>query len=221
MNKKKLGIITIGQSPRTDLTCDILKVLNDNISIVEIGVLDNYSLEEVQKEFAVKHNTPRLVTRMRDGTQVIIDEEKIIKELDKLILEFEQKVDLVLLLCTGKFPEFKSNKTLIIPKPIVYSLVRVISKGKKIGVVIPDISQKEYITKWWNDANVNIETCVCSPYRNDNAIDNINFVDKKIEYIVLDCMGYSIKMKDKIEKITGKHVILPRTLLASVINELI
>lgn len=221
MEKKLLGIITIGQSPRTDLTEDFRHVLNEHIQMVEMGVLDHYDKEEVEKKFKARMGMSRLVTRMRDGTQVIVDEEKIIDELQKRILEIDLKVDMTLLLCTGRFPRFISRKPLIMPKPIINALVGTISEGEKIGVVIPHVSQKEQIENGWKEANVPVETVEWSPYKDNHQHNKIKFEDDKIEYIVLDCMGYTSRMKRNIEAITGKHVILPRTLLGSIINEII
>lgn len=217
----KLGIITIGQSPRVDLTGDMLNILRKDIEVIERGVLDSYTLKEVNEYFKPIEGEPRLVSRMRDGNQVILDEDKIIKELQNVIYELEKEVDMILLLCTGKFPKLCSKKTLVIPKPIVKSVVDVLRDGKKIGVVIPDISQKDDIKLWWKSAGIDIEIFVCSPYNPNNTFDHIAFKDDSIECIVLDCMGYTQEIKSKIIGKTGKKVILPRTLLARIINEIL
>ena len=44
--QKTLALLTIGQSPRVDLTDDVLSRLPDDIRIVEYGALDPYTLEE-------------------------------------------------------------------------------------------------------------------------------------------------------------------------------
>ena len=37
----KIGAVTIGQSPRVDVTPDILPILGDKIELVQAGVLQN------------------------------------------------------------------------------------------------------------------------------------------------------------------------------------
>ncbi|WP_432403740.1 AroM family protein [Wukongibacter sp. M2B1] len=217
----KLGIITIGQSPRVDLTGDMLNILRKDIEVIERGVLDSFTLKEVNEYFRPIEGEARLVSRMRDGNQVILDEGKIIKELQTVIYELEKEVDMILLLCTGKFPKLYSKKTLIMPKPIVKSVIDVLRDGKKIGVVIPDISQKEDIELWWKSVEIDVEIFAYSPYTSNCPIDNIVFKDDSIEHIVLDCMGYTQEIKSKIIEKTGKKVILPRTLLARIINEIL
>ena len=220
MEKSKLGIITIGQSPRTDLTYDMLEILREDIEVIESGVLDRYTLDEVKEKFKPVEGEPRLVSRMRDGTQVILNEDKIIEELQNSIYELENKVDVILLLCTGKFPKFISKKSLIEPKPLLKSVVDALRNEKKIGIVVPDYSQAKDIKKWWKSQGVDSEVLVFSPYLKSNGLNELLFKDENIEYVIMDCMGYSEKMKFDLIKRTGKKVILPRTFLARVINEI-
>ena len=49
MSKAKIGAVTIGQAPRTDITGDILPMLSPNIKLVEYGALDPFSFEEASK----------------------------------------------------------------------------------------------------------------------------------------------------------------------------
>ena len=220
MKKAKLGIITVGQSPRIDLTDDMLNILRDDIEVVESGVLDSYNLNEVKEKFTPIDGKPRLVSRMRDGTQVILNEEKIVEELQGVIYDLENKVDVILLLCTGKFPKFRSKKSLIEPKPLIRSVVDALRNEKKIGIVVPDSSQADDIRNWGQSCGIDSEVVVFSPYIKGRDLDNMSFEDEDIEYVIMDCMGYNEKMKfDLIEK-TGKKVILPRTFLARVINEI-
>ncbi|QZY56626.1 AroM family protein [Crassaminicella profunda] len=220
--KTKLGIITIGQSPRIDLTQDIREILNKNITVIELGVLDKYTYEEVIERFSSNDKEDILVSRMRDGKQIVLREEKVINELQNCIDEIEKKVDMVLLLCTGKFPKFNHKKPLIIPQNLLHSIVSKLESNNKIGAIIPDIGQIEQNKRWWSTVNMNLEIEVASPYKEIENIQKVatRFKDKPINYIVLDCMGYSVEMKKLVSKESGKKVILPRTLIARVINEL-
>lgn len=220
--KRKLGVITIGQSPRIDLTHDIKDILNKDMDIIEVGVLDKYTYEEVLEKFRPDDNEGILVSRMRDGTQVLLGEEKVIDKLQSCIDEIEEKVDMVLLLCTGKFPKFNHKKPLIIPQKLLHSIVSKLDSHNKIGIIIPDIGQREQIKKFWSFVDVDLEIEVASPYKGMDDIQEVakRFKDKPINYIVLDCMGYSVEMKKIVAKEAGKIVILPRTLITRVINEL-
>ena len=44
----KVGAITIGQSPRTDVTQDILPLLGDQVELLQAGGLDGLTREEIE-----------------------------------------------------------------------------------------------------------------------------------------------------------------------------
>ena len=46
--KKKLGVITIGQSPRSDVVPEIIPYLGDNVEVIEAGALDGLTYEEMK-----------------------------------------------------------------------------------------------------------------------------------------------------------------------------
>ena len=47
----KIGAITIGQAPRTDVTADILHIFDDSLELVQAGGLDGLTKEQIA-EFA-------------------------------------------------------------------------------------------------------------------------------------------------------------------------
>ena len=69
MKQIKIGAITIGQAPRTDITRDILPLLPDYMTLTEYGALDDMTYEEVMSQFAPSEDDEVLVSRMRDGRQ--------------------------------------------------------------------------------------------------------------------------------------------------------
>lgn len=218
----RLGIITIGQSPRIDLTEDLVTILNREITIVERGILDNYTYQEVIDEFKPSYGEKMLVSRMKDGRQVTLSEKKIIQSMQNCIIDLEKDVDMILILCTGRFPKYNHNKPLLLPQEILDAIVSKLSNGKKIGVVVPKDEQIDSITNRWKESGIKIQVKSASPYEDIEAIEDISkhFKNMDIEYIVLDCMGYSQAMKEIVKTQSQKMVILPRTLIARVINEL-
>lgn len=52
----------------------------------------------------------------------------------------------------------------------------------------------------------------------EKAAEKISKMDD-VDLVVLDCIGFTQKMKEMFAEKTGKTVVLPRTLLARVISE--
>jgi len=44
---KKLGLITIGQSPRTDVTPDLIPIFGPDIQLCQAGALDGMTAQEI------------------------------------------------------------------------------------------------------------------------------------------------------------------------------
>lgn len=223
MDKVYLAAITIGQSPRVDMTGDILALLSENIELVEYGALDGFSYEEADAKFAPNDNDDVLVTRMRDGSQIRLAERHVVPLVQDCITRAEKDgVRGIILLCTGKFPKFTHEKLLIIPQPIFQSTAEKLAGGTRVGVIVPDKSQEEQVARWWNMSGVQTEVASGSPYLGMHEVEAAAYrlKGKDISFICLDCMGYTVEMKRRVSEITGKPVILPRTLVARVADEL-
>lgn len=115
--KKKLGVITIGQSPRSDVVPEIIPYLGDNVEVIEAGALDGLTYEEIQ-EFAPREGDYILVSTLRDGRSVRFAERYILPRLQDCIDKLEAEgADIILFICTGVFPNiFKSTKPIIYPQ---------------------------------------------------------------------------------------------------------
>ena len=98
-----------------------------------------------------------------------------------------------------------------------------VAEGEKLIVVTPDEKQLAQSVKKWSRYIEVEKVLYASPYLNDGRLEMVANEIKNLEgnFVVLDCMGYTKEMKDMVAKITGKRVILPRTLLARSIMELI
>ncbi|WP_170917352.1 AroM family protein [Maledivibacter halophilus] len=222
---KKIGVITIGQSPRNDLIPEIEKYINNDVQIVEYGILDDYTYEEAIRKFEPVKGKNVLVSRMREGTQIEMNEDIVCEELQKNIYKVEKDgISTILLLCTGKFPQFNHKALLITPFSIIHSIVKSISGKEKVGIIIPDSSQIRQCNSWWKDSDINVVIETASPYNYSKAGMKKAAMELKkqsVSMIVMDCMGYTIEMKKTVQDITKGPVILSRILVTRVLNEIL
>lgn len=222
--QRKIGFITIGQSPRADIMEDIRKLITKDIKVIERGALDKYTYDEIKEKFSPTKDNTFLVSRMRDGKQVEIAEEKIHLLLQNCVNELnEENCSVILIMCTGTIPELQSKSLLISPQKVLHNMIKNVGINGKIGVFVPKEDQKNDIQKTWNEKGIEIETVFASPYA---SIENIKKESEKlkqdnIELIFMDCMGYSEKMKSVVKEVTGKPVIIPRTLITKIALEMI
>lgn len=219
---KKLGVITIGQSPRADFLKDIVPILSSEYRIVEKGALDDYEYEEITRRFKPAEGDTVLVSRLRDGRQVIIAEKHIMPLIQDAVYELERSgCKTILLMCTGKFPKIKHKSLLIKPQEIIPPLIKKIIDGGKLGIIIPDESQVDQMYKWWNMTE-GLTVKFASPYENPENLKKAaeELKDEEVDIIYMDCMGYTREMKTIVESISGKTTMIPRTLAIGIINNL-
>lgn len=148
---KKIGAVTIGQAPRTDVMEDLAGILQGDVELIQAGALDSLTLEEV-KTLRPDGTGNTLVSRMRDGTGVMLQEQKILPLMQQRIHELEEQgVSAILIMCTGEFPEtFVSRVPLIYPSKVICSVVAALNNISRIGIITPEEAQIEDIRKKWS-----------------------------------------------------------------------
>lgn len=222
---KKLGVITVGQSPRDDVIPEITEFLGEGVEVIQSGALDGMTYEEILN-LDTKEDDYILVSRMKDGTEVKFAERHVLPRIQKCIELLEaQGADVILLICTGVFPDvFKSVKPLLYPQQIIHSIVPKLLKNKELGLIIPKSDQiTQCIKKWSESSSAKLNVTVASPYSQQDhlqeAIEQLK--DTNAEIIVMDCIGYTRKMKKRVAESTGKSVVLARTLIARILGEIL
>lgn len=220
---KRLAVITIGQSPREDITGEFRALLSSNMTLIERGALDTYTLEQVQRDLTPQPGQEVLVTRMRDGTSVIING-AIVPSLVQECVDWAENegVDGIVLLCTGTFRDLRHRVPLISAQPLLHAVVKAVAAEQKVGVLTPDASQVGQARAWWRASGVEAVVVPASPYgsREDVVSAAQMLKQEDIALICLDCMGYTVEMKQQVAEATGKPVILPRSLVARVADEM-
>jgi len=216
----KIGLLTIGQSPGEDVVPEMNPFFLPQIQILEKGLLDNLSPEEIRRLKPKTGETP-LVTRLRKGSSVQLSEKEINSLLPEAIdsMKKKMKVKVVGVLCTHDFQKTEFSPSVIFPFNSLKFLITRIIDVKWLGVVVPLEGQIDAAKKKWKKDKVIVE--VKSPYARGKSWEEIaqNFSQEKVEVVILDCIGYKIKDKRAIQKLLSVPVLLPRVVLAFAIDQ--
>ncbi len=218
----KIGTITVGQSPRTDIVPDILDLLG-NITLEERGALDGLTAAELQS-LAPAPGDYVLVTRLRDGSSVRIAEKHILTRMQQHIDDLVARgVDGILLFCTGEFPPFNCPKPLLYPQRLLQHFVAGVVGDRAVGILTPDVSQVEQAGGRWRKYGVKtVLVEPASPYgpADKVAAAAVALKERGAELLVMDCIGYTRAMKQQATALTGLPAVLPRTVAARAVSEL-
>ncbi|HIC89049.1 MAG TPA: AroM family protein [Anaerolineae bacterium] len=227
MNKPRIGLVTIGQSPRDDIVPDLLPLWS-GYELIQTGALD----ELVSREILCLAPVPGedsglfLVTRLRDGRHVSLAEKKLLPHLQTAIdRAVEQGVQLVVLLCTGSFPVLRCPVPFLALGQVLYHFVAaVVRPDTRLGILVPEVAQREAARQRWLQLLTDVRVVNLSPYQSDSefeaeltAVNNL----RECGLIVMDCAGYANRQRQRVRALLNRPVILPRTVLARVVQELI
>jgi protein AroM len=215
------AFVTIGQSPRPDITPGLLARIDGAIDVTEIGALDGLSDAEIAA-MAPDAGEETLVTRLRDGREVIIGKRKTQARLQALFdrIDAEGGFEAIVLLCTGYFPGLHSRTLLVEAQRIVDHMTHALTEGSgKVGLMVPAAVQ---IAEFHAIAPPGVEVTGTwsSPYADQRFAEAAAEV-KHCDVIVMHCMGYDDTHRAVVREVTGKPVLLAQRMLAAGVAQLV
>jgi protein AroM len=219
---KKIGMLTIGQSPRDDLIPALMEILGDDIKIVEAGALDDLTIDDLNR-IDLKPENYVLVSRMRNGKEIKITKKFVIPRMQKQLNRIEEQgVRLTVVMCTGKFPQFKSMGLVVTPSEILKGIIEASLKVGKLAVVYPTAEQKQYAERDFGRTGITLYTDSVSPYESEDVEGLIQCLKKEdADLIFLNCFGFPFELKQKVFEATGKPTIHSSSVIARILKELI
>ncbi len=221
--KKTIGLLTIGQSPRPDMTADLQPIFAEKADYIEAGALDGLTKKQVES-MKPEPGEHFLVTRLADGSMVTVASHHLSDLMQQQVSRMETEgVSAIMILCTEGFQPFDCSIPVIYPNDVLKSLVPMAAPGGHIGVILPEAGQMEDFAEIWKQVVPKVTACHGSPYAEDGSLERAakSFAHTDVDLIVLDCMGYSNVQQNLVAELSGKPVLLSRTLSAKVLMELI
>ncbi|NEN85651.1 AroM family protein [Paenibacillus elgii] len=222
---KKLGTVTIGQAPRPDVTPILERHLGDRVELLQVGVLDGMTKQEIAASLSPDPEHYVLTSRLASGDAVVMAREKIAPVLQQKIDWLEELgCRQILVLCTGVFDGLTTkNARLLEPDELLAPIVAAMVRGMRFGVLVPLAEQQEALAEKWRHRGLDPFIAAASPYdfREKQALAACAQLKDQADIVLLDCMGYTEAMRAFVARHTGLPVILSNALMAKVISEMI
>jgi protein AroM len=218
-----VGLITIGQSPRSDVVPEMAAVIGPGVDVREAGALDGLTRAQVDA-LKPSGDDEILVTRLQDGTAVFVGKGKIVGLVEQRIAALERGgATLTALLCTGAFPPLTSSRPLVQPQPLLLGALRAMRWPGRLGVVTPSVPHVPQTQARWRRDGFDPVVVPLSPYEEEDANALARVADAfrvaGVGLIAMDCMGFRRKTRDELRGLTGVPVLLANLLVARIIAE--
>lgn len=213
-----IAVITIGQSPRPDITSDLRKLLPEGVCMTEYGALDGLTRQQAEEQFGYRGRGELLITRMGgSGSSLKVDGDSIMGQLQTCICRAQEDgADAALIACTGVFPDYEHQIPLLLPGEAQRKATMNLAGEQLMGVVIPKEHQREQIAGWWRESGArHILFGIADPYEDPKKIVEAALELKAAgaRVLCLDCFGYTTRQQADVQKATGLETVLPRTVL--------
>jgi len=224
-----LGVLSIGQSPRTELVDDLRRLLPPGQDVVDAGVLDGLDRAEVDALAPGPGDDEVLTTRLPDGRTAVFAAHEIESRLPAALAKLETEVDVVLLACTGEFDGVAPTKPLLTPDHLLTAaVVGLGARAAAVGVICPLPEQVEMTHAKFSDTKfaghrLDLRVGASSPYTGtDDELADVaaRLVDDGAELLVLDCMGFTDAHR-RVAQTAGVPVVVARSVVARLVAELL
>ncbi|MET1127688.1 MAG: AroM family protein [Thermoproteota archaeon] len=222
----RLGFVTIGQSPRDDVVPELLKLSGIDVEVIEAGALDDMTYEEVVGKLSPETGDTVYVSRMRDGRQVKLSKRKLIPLIQRRISQLnEAGVNLIVLLCSGEFPRFRSRAPILYLDRVLRAFAEPVSgEARRAAIFVPAEEQVGYARERWSQLFESVDVVPVSPY--ESSVEDFvraarRAAERSPEVAIMDCIGYTAAHKEVVRSIVGAPVIATRTALANYLRELL
>jgi protein AroM len=214
--------VTIGQSPRPDILDEIRPVLGSGVHVIEAGALDGLDRRQIEA-LSPAGDDHTLVTLLRDGREVLVGRRHVLPRVRACIERLQDDADLILMLCTGTFPRFASRRPIVYPEHLLFQMARAAAPDARVGVLTPSDRQIPDQERRWGEVASAVTVRAFSPYTPGGDLEGAcdAFREAAVDVVALDCLGYTLALKEEVRQRVGRPVLLARTVLARVAAELL
>ena len=226
MQARKLGTLTIGQAPRADITPILDAHVDAAVPRRHAGVLDGLDRQAILAGFAPRTGEPVLITKLLDGSSVVIDREATETAARAKVAALEAEgCTTVLMLCTGTFATLRCERArLLEPDHILPPAVAALAGDTLVGVIVPLAEQIDSEAGKWAALARAPLYAAASPYAGDETALRAAAQDLRRRgagLLLMDCMGFGEGHRTVAAAASGLPVILSNALIAKLVSEVV
>jgi protein AroM len=221
-----LATLTIGQAPRADVAPILRKHLPGGVALIERGLLDGLSHDEIRSRYGREDGKPVLLTRLADGRSVQLSSRKVRDGIQAKLATLEADgCDVILLLCTGQFHGLRCEHAwLLEPDRVIAPAVAGLVGDRQLGVIVPLPSQIHSESGKWAALSRKPIFASASPY--DDPPEVLRAAAQSLERsgaqaLLLDCIGFTEDHRRALAGVTKIPVVLSNAIVAKLAAELL
>ncbi len=222
MTNPRLGVLTLGQTPRDDVLPTLRAFLGDAVQLIERGALDGLDAAGLDA-YRARPGEPVLETRLRGGAPIGLSKALLTPRLIAIAAQLASECDALLLLCSGEFPALAAACPGVIePVRILRGAVNAAAAHRRLGLIGPASDLADAPAQWRPYAP-DVICAPASPYDPPGSVAQAAraLVASGAHVLYLDDMGFNESHRLEAARAVSLPVLCATTLVARVLPELL
>ncbi len=209
--------LTVGRTPRIDLLPEILEILDMDLDVVERGVLDDLSADEIDGMLAAP-GEEALCTFLSKNIRVVLSKAAVRRKLERILDDIcPYDCDLVVLLTTGLLRDFQSPRPMVnAQRSVEAAIMSLSSHDQTIGLIHPLERQVAEM-----DIPMLSRFDVTASFAREGDRDQLARAVMEVsgsDVIVLHSVSYTEADRELVARASRKPVLLTRRIIATSIR---
>ena len=220
---KQLGMLVIGQAPRTDVQAQMQALVGADVAITLRGALDGMSRAEIAA-IPPRDGDDTLFTKLPSGEGVTISKHVVEARAAEALGRMRgEGFTVTMLCCTGEFPALAGGGPVVLPSAVLAGIVGGLLPRGRLGLLLPLAEQAGQLAAKWRGPGREVLPVALLPTADDAEIDDAarRLAALRPDLVVMDCMSYTQATKERIRRIVAAPAILGLTATARVIREML
>lgn len=224
---RTIGFVTIAEAPRDDVVPALRGMLPPEVRVVERGNLNGLRPEEIAV-LAPEPGEVGIVARLKDGGETLLSHTKIFPRIQRLVNELvrDEGADLVVILCGADWSAIQSPVLVVNPGRVFPAVIAALAYGRKLGIIKPSMGQVEQERARYADRGIDAAVTAASPYAGEARLELVRQAaeqlrDSGCDLIWMTCIGMDEAMRAVVAEVTGKPILLARSVVGRIIGELV
>ncbi|MCW5750053.1 MAG: AroM family protein [Alphaproteobacteria bacterium] len=220
---RKLGIATIGQSPREDIRAMFGSFAPPGTETVLRGCLDGLSDEKIAARPPLD-GADTLYTRLRGERDVKISKKHVIERAPGVLASLRgEGCDTLVFACTGEFPPMPGDEGVIFPSRVLAGLATALLPRGRLGLLIPLSEQAGKLARKWEREGLAVFAEPLAPSADEDEARQAaaRLGAGRPDLVAMDCMSYTPQTKRAVQQAIGVPTLLAITTIGRVVNEML
>lgn len=220
---RKLGIATIGQSPREDIRALFASFTPPGTQTLLRGCLDGLSDEEIAARPPLD-GADTLYTRLRGERDVKISKKHVIERAPGVLAALRRDgCDALVFACTGDFPPMAGDEGVIFPSRVLNGLTGALLPRGKLGLLIPLPEQAQKLSAKWERPGlvILVEPLAPSASAGEARAAAARLRAGGPDLVAMDCMSYTPETKQAVHEALQVPTLLAITTIGHVVSEML